>query len=109
MTASALPQHRREASRSYRDVLAASTARTLPRRRVLNHIMIGLTYLAALIATLPLILILFHLLKQGATSVNWDFFTSIPKPAGDAGGGMANGIVGTGMVVLIASLIGLPV
>lgn len=75
----------------------------------MNHFMIGLTYVAALIATMPLILILWHLLKQGATSVNWDFFTKIPKPAGDVGGGMANGIVGTGMLVLIASLVGLPV
>lgn len=110
MTASAIPSSRRDlASRSYRDVLAASTARTLARRRVVNHIMIRLTYVAALVATLPLILILWHLLEQGATSVNWDFFTKIPKPAGDVGGGMANGIVGTGMLVLIASLVGLPV
>ena len=110
MTASAIPSSRRDlASRSYRDVLAASTARTLARRRVVNHIMIGLTYVAALVATLPLILILWHLLEQGATSVNWDFFTKIPKPAGDVGGGMANGIVGTGMLVVIASLVGLPV
>jgi len=110
MTASAMPSSRRDlASRSYRDVLAASTARTLARRRVVNHTMIGLTYVAALVATLPLILILWHLLEQGATSVNWDFFTKIPKPAGDVGGGMANGIVGTGMLVLIASLVGLPV
>jgi phosphate transport system permease protein len=110
MTASALPSPRRDAvGRSYRDVLAASTSRTLARRRIMNHIMIGLTYVAALVATLPLILILWHLLKQGATSVNWDFFTKIPKPAGDVGGGMANGIVGTGMLVLIASLVGLPV
>jgi phosphate transport system permease protein len=111
MTAAAIPSPRRDhlATRSYRDVLAASTARTLPRRRVMNHIMIGLTYVAALVATLPLILILWHLIEQGATSVNWDFFTKIPKPAGEVGGGMANGIVGTGMLVLIASAIGLPV
>ncbi len=110
MTASAIPSPRRDpAGRSYRDVLAASTARTLRRRRVMNHAMIAMTYLAALLATLPLMLILWHLLRQGATSVNWDFFTKIPKPAGEEGGGMANGIVGTGMIVLIASALGLPV
>jgi phosphate transport system permease protein len=110
MTAAAVPSSRRDSSgRSYRAMLAASTARTLPRRRVMNYIMVAMTYLAALVATLPLVLILWHLLKQGATSVNWDFFTKIPKPAGEAGGGMANGIVGTGMVVLIASVLGLPV
>jgi phosphate transport system permease protein len=111
MTAATMPSPRRDhpAGRSYRDVLAASTARTLPRRRIVNYIMVALTYVAALVATLPLVLILGHLLKQGAASVNLDFFTKIPKPAGEVGGGMANGIVGTGMVVLIASLIGLPV
>jgi phosphate transport system permease protein len=110
MTAPAITPSRRDpAGRSYRDILAASTARTLRRRRVMNYCMVALTYLAALVATLPLVLILGHLLKQGASSVNWDFFTKIPKPAGEAGGGMANGIVGTGMLVLIASVLGLPV
>src|SRR5262249_30994237 len=110
MTTAAMPSPRRDpAGRSYRDVLAASTKRTLRRRRVVSYIMVSLTYVAALIATLPLIFILGHLIKQGATSVNLDFFTKIPKPAGEVGGGMANGIVGTGMLVLIASLLGLPV
>lgn len=110
MTASTLPSPRREPTlRSYRDVLAASTARTLPRRHFMNHLMVALTYLAALLATLPLLLILWHLLKEGATSVNWRFFVDMPKPAGEVGGGMANGIVGTGILVLIASVLGLPV
>jgi phosphate transport system permease protein len=110
MTASAIPSPRRDpAGRSYRDVLAASTARTLRRRRVISYVMVVLTYVAALLATLPLMLILWHLLRQGATSVNWAFFTKIPKATGEIGGGMANGIVGTGMLVLIASVLGLPV
>jgi phosphate transport system permease protein len=110
MTTAAMPSSRRDpAGRSYRDMLAASTKRTLRRRRIVSYIMVSLTYVAALIATLPLIFILGHLIKQGATSVNLDFFTKIPKPAGEAGGGMANGIVGTGMLVLIASVLGLPV
>jgi phosphate transport system permease protein len=66
-------------------------------------------YVAALLATLPLLLILWHLLKQGATSVNWNFFTKMPAPTGETGGGMANAIVGTGIIVLIASAIGLPI
>lgn len=96
-------------SRSYRDALAASTARTLARRRATNHVMIALTYVAAVVATIPLLLILWHLLKEGATSVNWNFFTRMPAPSGETGGGMANAIVGTGMIVLIASVIGLPI
>jgi phosphate transport system permease protein len=96
-------------SRSYRAELAASTARTLTRRRVTNHVMVTLTYVAAIVATLPLLFILAHLLRQGATSVNWNFFTHMPAPTGESGGGMANAIVGTGMVVLLASMVGLPV
>jgi phosphate transport system permease protein len=95
--------------KSYRDALAASTTRTLSRRRAVNYLMVSLTYVAAVVAILPLILILWHLVKAGATSVGIDFFTHMPRPAGEAGGGMANAIVGTGIIVLIASVIGLPV
>jgi phosphate transport system permease protein len=108
-TATSTTGQRRAATRSYRDELAASTERTLARRRVTNVVMLGMMYAAAILATLPLLLILWHLLKQGATSVNWDFFTKMPKPTGETGGGMANAIVGTGIIVLIASVIGLPV
>ncbi|MGH7617299.1 MAG: phosphate ABC transporter permease PstA [Gemmatimonadaceae bacterium] len=99
----------RPPSRSYRDMLAASTARTLARRRVTNAVMLSLTWLAALLATLPLLLILWHLIQKGGSYVSWRFFTQMPKPPGEAGGGMANAIVGTGMLVLIASSVGLPV
>lgn len=71
--------------------------------------MIALACVSALIATLPLVLILAHLLRLGASSVNWTFFTHMPVPAGDPGGGMANAIAGTGMIVVLASAIGLPV
>jgi phosphate transport system permease protein len=100
---------RGQRERSYRDELAASTQRTLRRRRVVNYLMIGLTYAAAFLATVPLILIVWHLLKTGASSINLHFFTQMPVAAGEAGGGMANAIVGTGILVLIASVIGLPV
>ncbi|HEX3865722.1 MAG TPA: phosphate ABC transporter permease PstA [Gemmatimonadaceae bacterium] len=91
-------------------MLAASTARTRARRRVQNYIMIGLTYLAAVLATVPLVLILWHLLSEGARSINWDFFTKIPSgEVGAAGGGVANAIAGTGLLVSIASAVGLPV
>ena len=95
--------------RSYREMLAASTARTLGRRKVISHLMIALTCVAAVIATLPLLFILTRLLKEGASSVNLDFFTKMPRPTGETGGGMANAIVGTGIIILVASAIGLPV
>ena len=78
---------RRVNYRSYRDELAASTERTLARRRATNYVMVALTYVAAVVAILPLVLILWHLLKQGAASVGWSFFTHMPKPAGESGGG----------------------
>jgi phosphate transport system permease protein len=90
-------------------MLAASTARTLTRRRMTSHVMVALTYAAAIAATLPLIFILWHLVRQGASSVSWNFFTNVPKSVGESGGGMANAIVGTGILVLLASLLGLPV
>ena len=71
--------------------------------------MVGITCGAAIVATLPLIFILGHLLKAGASSINWDFFTQIPKPPGEVGGGMANAMVGTLVLILAASAFGLPI
>ena len=71
--------------------------------------MIGLTYLSAALATLPLVLILTHLIAKGASSLSLAFFTHMPKPVGEAGGGMANAIVGTLILLGVASLIGLPI
>lgn len=82
---------------------------TLRRRKAVNRLMITMTLAAALVATLPLVLILAHLLRVGASSLNWNFFTRMPVPAGEVGGGMANAIAGTGIVVLLASAIGLPI
>src|SRR2546425_2456403 len=63
---------------------------------------------AAGIVVLPLVLILGFLLWQGATAVNVEFFTHLPKPVGEPGGGMANAIVGTLILLAIASCFGLP-
>jgi len=78
------------------------------RRHATSGIMISLTYLAAVLATLPLLLILFHLLKKGASSISLDFFTNMPQPVGEPGGGMANAIVGTLILIGIACAVGLP-
>ena len=71
--------------------------------------MLGIMYLAAILATLPLVFILGHLLVQGASSISLDFFTKMPRPVGEAGGGLANAIVGTLVLIGIASAIGLPI
>jgi len=83
--------------------------RSLRARRVTSGAMIGLTVVAAVFATLPLLFILGLLLERGATSLNWAFFTAMPRPVGESGGGMANAMVGTLMLLGIASAIGLPV
>ena len=83
--------------------------KTLRGRHLTSGAMIGLTYLAAVLATLPLLLILWHLLKKGASSLSLAFFTNMPKPVGEVGGGMANAIVGTLTLIGIACVIGLPI
>jgi phosphate transport system permease protein len=88
---------------------AAARAGKLRRRQGVNALMAGLVGLAAVLATLPLVIVLFYLLKQGASSLQWHFFTNMPKPVGETGGGMANAIVGTLMLIGLACLIGLPV
>ena len=80
----------------------------IQRRHVVSGVMISLTYIAAIIATLPLLLILFHLLMKGASSISLDFFTRMPQPVGEPGGGMANAIVGTLILIGIACAVGLP-
>jgi phosphate transport system permease protein len=84
-------------------------ARGLARRRAASYVMVALTCLAAALAIVPLVAILGYLIKQGAGALSLDFFTSMPKPVGEAGGGMANAIVGTLILIGIASVVGLPV
>jgi phosphate transport system permease protein len=76
---------------------------------VVNAIMTGLTWVAAVVATLPLLFILVYLLQKGASSLSLGFFTHLPTPVGVAGGGVANAIVGTLVVVGIASAFGVPI
>jgi phosphate transport system permease protein len=68
-----------------------------------------LTCFCALLVVVPLALIFYHVLVSGIGSVNWDFFTKLPKPVGEAGGGMANAIVGTFELLCLAATIGVPV
>ena len=84
-------------------------ARGLARRRVASVAMVALTCVAAALAIVPLVAILGYLIKQGAGALSLDFFTSMPKPVGESGGGMANAIVGTLILIGIASIVGLPV
>jgi phosphate transport system permease protein len=78
------------------------------RRRAVNVIMSGLAAVAAGLVVLPLLLIFGFLLWQGASAVNVDFFTHLPKPVGEVGGGMANAIVGSLILIALAAALGLP-
>ena len=88
---------------------AERTVRTLRRRRATSRAMVGVMYLATALATLPLLLILIHLVREGGAALSLDFFTRMPAPVGATGGGLANAIVGTLILIGLASAVGLPV
>ena len=79
------------------------------RRKTTNVFLNSLSWLSALVAVTPLLLIFFYTVSKGASHVNLEFFTHMPRPVGEAGGGMANAIVGTLMLLGLGSVIGLPV
>jgi phosphate transport system permease protein len=74
-----------------------------------NAFMQTLTFVCAILVIMPLLLVFYHLVMQGFTSINWAFFTQLPKPVGEPGGGMGNAIVGTFVLLAQAALIGVPV
>jgi phosphate transport system permease protein len=78
-------------------------------RKTMNHLVSGLAILATIIVIAPLVAILFYLIYKGASSLNLAFFTHIPAPVGEEGGGMANSIVGSGIILALASSMGIPV
>jgi len=79
------------------------------RRHLVSRVMTGLIVALSGIAVLALVLILGNLLIKGASSIDWAFFTKSPVPAGQSGGGVANAIVGTGIIVGVAAVIGVPI
>jgi len=69
----------------------------------------ALIFFIAFITAVPLILIIFFIFKEGITKINWSFLTHMPVPVGEVGGGIANAIVGSIIIVLCASIIAVPV
>jgi phosphate transport system permease protein len=88
--------------------LRQSKARSASRTAI-DHLASGLAILATILVVAPLIAIFAYLLIKGFSSLNLAFFTQIPKPEGEEGGGMSNAIVGSGVLLGIASLIGIPI
>jgi phosphate transport system permease protein len=78
-------------------------------RRFMSHLVVALCGGAVLLSLVPLAFILFYVLKQGFSSISWAFFTHMPVPPGETGGGMANGIVGSLMVTGLGALFAIPI
>jgi phosphate transport system permease protein len=78
-------------------------------RKAVNAFMLSITGLCTLIAISILLFILGYLLWSGGRYLSWDFLTQLPKPVGETGGGMANAIVGSGRLLMLAALTGIPV
>jgi len=78
-------------------------------RKTKNALVQALTLVCALLVIAPLAFVFYYLVKSGIGAVNWDFFTKLPKPVGEVGGGMANAIAGSFILLGIAAIIGVPV
>jgi phosphate transport system permease protein len=78
-------------------------------RRFVNTFMFGLTALCTVLTVSTLFFILGYLVVRGSQSLNWDFFTKLPVPVGESGGGMANAIMGSAKLLLLTILMGVPV
>ena len=78
-------------------------------RKIKSALASGIAFVSAVLVITPLGLVFFHLLINGASSVNWDFFTKLPAPVGAVGGGMVNAIVGSLELLAIAGVIGIPI
>ena len=77
-------------------------------RTIKNHLATACAALAIVLVLLPLAAIFIYLMQRGLSSINWAFLTQTPKPVGEVGGGMGNAIAGSGVILAIASLIGVP-
>jgi len=86
-----------------------TTAFTRFRRTTANHMASVLAVLSTIIVVAPLVAIFAYLLYKGASSLNLNFFTQVPAPIGEKGGGMANAIVGSGVLLAISSVLGVPI
>jgi len=77
-------------------------------RRVTDHVMTGVAVLTVIVVLIPLIAIFGYLVYRGVGSINWAFFTQMPRPVGETGGGMANAILGSVFILGMASILGVP-
>ena len=78
-------------------------------RTIIDGAATGLAVASTILVVAPLVAIFIYLVYKGASSLSWDFFTKVPKPVGEAGGGMANAIVGSAILLAVGSAMGVPV
>lgn len=86
----------------------AAEIRVSRSRKVKNYVMQTLICLAAVVAVVPLIVVFAYVLEKGLPALSWNFFTQLPAPTGEPGGGMGNAILGSLVMIGMASLIGVP-
>ncbi len=78
------------------------------KRELINTLMKGLIFFFTTLSLVPLLFILFYLIKQGIGAINWEFLTHLPKPVGESGGGVFNAIVGTIILIILSTLMAVP-
>lgn len=81
----------------------------IPFRLIKDKIFKGLIILFSVLSGIPLIIILYFIVKNGISSINWDFITNLPKPVGEVGGGVANAIIGTLILIAISCIVSVPI
>jgi phosphate transport system permease protein len=85
------------------------TARFARWRKLKSRAVTAVLVVCALAVIAPLFVVTYFLVSQGASSLDWNFFTQLPKPTGEVGGGMANAIVGTMLLLAMAAVVGVPI
>ena len=78
-------------------------------RKIISSLFVGFCAASVLLALVPLALVLFFVVSQGIQALNFEFFVAMPKPVGEAGGGMANAIVGTLILTGLGALFAVPI
>jgi len=95
--------------KNHKLVVDLQVEKQIAHRNKKNKAFKGIIIAGTVLSTLPLLLILFYIFKQGITAINWDFFTNLPKPVGETGGGVSNALVGSILILLVSSILAIPV
>src|SRR5689334_4487483 len=106
----------RSRAASLRGAMPETTAKTVQYsvkpvslgRRITDRVMTGAAIMTVILVLAPLVAIFGYLIYRGIGALDWAFLTQTPKPVGEAGGGMANAIVGSALILGIASIVGVP-